>query len=107
MTEYATLRTAGFAPRPDQLIGTLPFGIGAFLLSRHLPNTRFIRACAQMGRYSIGIYAMHLFVLQAVAYKLPITSLFYEIFDVILATAVTTALCIALANIPYVRALVR
>ena len=49
----------GFAPH-NYLLGTLPLGIGAFLLARALPDNATVRTLAAVGRLSLGMYCVHL-----------------------------------------------
>lgn len=48
----------------DQLLGTLPFGIGFFLVMLNLPASRPARWLARLGPYSLGIYCMHLLFIE-------------------------------------------
>ena len=50
--------------RHDYLMGSVPMGIGAFLIAytaRH--ETRMDRALAPLGKYVLGIYVSHIFFL--------------------------------------------
>jgi surface polysaccharide O-acyltransferase-like enzyme len=45
----------------DFLIGTLAVGIGAFFIAIRIPNSgRSVKVLAMLGRYTLGIYAVHL-----------------------------------------------
>ncbi|MBV9078116.1 MAG: acyltransferase [Methylobacteriaceae bacterium] len=60
--EAATLAATGhgrFAPN-DFLIGTLPLGIGTFLLARRLPSGPMTDRIGALGRVSLGAYCVHL-----------------------------------------------
>lgn len=48
----------------DQLLGTLPFGVGFFLVMLNLPASRPARLLARLGPYSIGIYCLHLLFIE-------------------------------------------
>jgi len=53
---------AGF----DFLIGTLALGSGTFCFALHLPSSHVIvRKLAKLGRYTLGIYAVHLLFVHA------------------------------------------
>jgi surface polysaccharide O-acyltransferase-like enzyme len=46
--------------RNDFLLGTLPLGLGAFLIAMNLPShAGYARVLAALGTYSLGMYAIH------------------------------------------------
>ncbi len=69
----------------DVLVGTVPFGIGAFMLALKIPSTEVTRRLGLLGRYSLGIYAAHLIGLWTAYRVLPPTSFSATMFDALLA----------------------
>jgi surface polysaccharide O-acyltransferase-like enzyme len=47
----------------DFVVGTLPMGVGAFIVFRGLPDHPFWRALGRLGMLAFGIYAVHILLL--------------------------------------------
>jgi surface polysaccharide O-acyltransferase-like enzyme len=88
----------------DLLIGTLFLGSGAFLLALHLPpGSRIMQYFATLGRYSLGIYAVHLYFVFALQ-ALPMPSGLAEKFaGAILVLLASTLFTLALAQVKPLR----
>lgn len=55
----------------DLLFGTVPFGVGAFMLALKIPEGSVTRSLAFLGRYALGIYAAHVLGLWIIQPFLP------------------------------------
>jgi surface polysaccharide O-acyltransferase-like enzyme len=58
-TEALTLLADDKTVSLDVLFGTVPFGVGAFMLALKIPEGSVTRCLAFLGRYALGIYAAH------------------------------------------------
>lgn len=66
IAEVSILQRHGYPVRHDLLLGTFAFGLGAFLLASRIPAMAPTTLIAQVGRYSLGIYAMHFLFLEII-----------------------------------------
>jgi hypothetical protein len=57
--EAVWLTSIGSAKKLDMFVGTVPFGVGAFIIALHFHGMLANRLAA-LGRISLGIYASHL-----------------------------------------------
>jgi len=87
---------AGF----DFLIGTLALGGGTFCLALHLPSSHVIvRTLAKLGRYTLGIYAVHLLFVHALLAVLSPENLLAKFSISILVLICSTLLVLTLARL--------
>lgn len=97
----------------DLVIGTAPFGIGAFLTAHALPSGPVVRGLAVLGRYSLGVFCSHVLVLElvrkvAAAVHIPDIWTFQgELVTVALVVIIATAVCVAAGQVRWLRPLVR
>ncbi|KQR75785.1 acyltransferase [Rhizobium sp. Leaf341] len=76
----------------DYTLGTVPFGVGVFAIALNLsPRGRMVGNLAALGRYTLGLYCIHVLHLWWVQWLLPATSLG----NVLIATAVTVSASVA------------
>jgi surface polysaccharide O-acyltransferase-like enzyme len=106
-SEAMLLSSAGYTPRYDLLIGTVPFGVGAFLLALKLPPSKPVLAFAIVGRYSFGIYALHLMGLWIINYFLAIKSLSDSVLAVSFSLLFAISISFLLGQVRFLRGLVR
>lgn len=95
----------GTAPSDiDYLLGTYPFGVGIFLIllkNRHLGEIRWMLS---LSRYSAGVYCAHAFSVDLLmTMPLAVGDPFWEIARPFVALALTFALVMLLAKLPYVK----
>jgi peptidoglycan/LPS O-acetylase OafA/YrhL len=91
----------------DFLCGTLPFGLGAFLVALAWPRDwRPAKALAFAGRYSLGLYAIHPFILLLLAPALVLDDLWSRLALGAVALAGSLGFCAALARLPVAKGLV-
>jgi surface polysaccharide O-acyltransferase-like enzyme len=101
---FLDVRHLNYFKDNDLLIGTLFLGPGAFLLALHLPSgSTIVKKLAALGRYSLGIYAVHLYFVFAFQ-ALPMQSGIAERFaGAILVLLASTLFTLALAQVKPVR----
>jgi surface polysaccharide O-acyltransferase-like enzyme len=91
----------------DFYLGTLPYGVGAFLVSWHIPRNGLSTALAAIGRYGLGLYAAHLLVLRFVESWIPLQGPVVSSLIVLITVVLTVVLCLSAARIKVLRPLVR
>jgi surface polysaccharide O-acyltransferase-like enzyme len=107
------LQAAGFDIMHDQMIGTTLFGAGFFLLARTWTETPLTLALARLGRYSLGIFVVHVLVLQMLTklagwgWFIDIGTDVGELAAVAVVATISTLLCVSLGKVKVLRPLVR
>ena len=106
--EILALDRFGLRFEHDLLIGTVPFGIGFFLVALRIPATALGRLVARIGPYSLGIYCIHLLII------LVADAMFGDPWAMrnpymvgLFAATVSLAICYALSHVPHLAPLVR
>ncbi|CAN5294492.1 acyltransferase family protein [soil metagenome] len=91
--------------RLDFFLGTVPFGIGCFCLALLLAPSGPSKLLARIGRYGLGLYAMHLLILQALVAMNDPGSNITGLAVAAATVAITTVLCLVLARMTVLRPL--
>lgn len=111
--EALMLQRLGYSSAQDQLVGTAAYGVGFFLLVRHLPDWPAVACGARLGRYSLGIYATHLLILLMLVelgragYFLDSGTNLGELTLVASVAILSTLVAVAMGRYPLLRRLVR
>ncbi|WP_062207076.1 acyltransferase [Aureimonas sp. AU12] len=111
--EILTMDRYGLRFEHDQLLGTLPFGVGFFLVMLNLPASRPARWLARLGPYSLGIYCMHLLFIEislsweARGILPPLDAGFSPYLRGLLVAIACVATCALAASVPWLRPFVR
>ena len=88
----------------EALVGTLGFGIGAFLMARSWPPSWGVpRAFAVLGTYGLGLYVMHPWIVAALLAGLQPQTLQSRALLAVLTTALSALAVLALARVPRLR----
>ena len=83
----------------DFLLGTLAFGAGSFLLALQMPSgSRLAGLCARLGRFTLGIYAVHLLIVTALRFVAPPLGLAGKLAEAVLVLAVSTGIAWTLSR---------
>ena len=87
----------------NYLIGTLPFGIGAFMITLNFKNIpKQLNFIAAFGRLSFGIYAIHVFFLWIFAKKMNNLELYDRL---LIALLILTLSCFTIKCMNYIKPL--
>jgi surface polysaccharide O-acyltransferase-like enzyme len=111
--EIGLLDQTGYTFFHDVLLGTAPFGIGAFLLAREIPVNFVTRRLARLGRYSLGIFCVGLPITQALGllsargYFIGLPAPGAQFATVLLVTVISTVLCVLAGRVGWLRQMVR
>jgi surface polysaccharide O-acyltransferase-like enzyme len=89
------------------LFGTIPLGVGAFILSMHIPQFKGSVTLARLGQVGLGIYCIHIVFLFLLRPSFDLSNGFHFFALVAMVTGLSTGACLILAKIPYVRNLVK
>lgn len=91
----------------DQLLGTMLFGIGAFCIAYNAPDGPILRWMATIGRWSLGVYCIHLLAVELVENMIKIDSYLDSFLAIGLALSLAVGAAFALSYIPKMRFLLR
>lgn len=106
--EILSLDSFGVRFEHDLLLGTVPFGIGFFLVALNWPPTAAGRLLARIGPYSLGIYCVHLLCILIVDAMLGQDAASASPYLVgFLAAMASLAICYGTSRIPRLSPLVR
>ncbi|WP_198038944.1 acyltransferase [Skermanella stibiiresistens] len=108
LSEAFFLDFAHFRPfaANDFLLGTVPFGIGTFLLSLKLPSDiPAIRKLSDLGTYSLGLYGIHLLFVLAIHDRN--AGLPRSLADTLVILLMSTLSCMLLVRVKVLRRLLR
>jgi surface polysaccharide O-acyltransferase-like enzyme len=109
LSEAAMLDINHIAPfyHNDFLLGTLPYGVGAFLIARNTEiSGAFVEKLAGLGRYSLGIYAIHLLFVWAAAAIVNPNNLVQNLLVALIALSCSCAVTILIGQSRQLRFLV-
>jgi len=108
--EILTLDRFGVRFEHDQLLGTLPYALGFFLVAMNAPRNAATSLLARLGPYSLGVYCVHLLAIEwvqaALARSAPALGAMPNLVG-LLAAALSVGFCLVLARVPALAPLVR
>ncbi len=110
LTEAAVLDRAGLMPfqANNYLLGTLAFGIGAFLVTLNFKNVpKLFELFAEIGRLNLGIYAVHVFFLIVARHFLRPTELYERLSIAFFVLLLSCLAALVVSRIKPLRLLVR
>jgi len=108
--EILTLDRFGVRFEHDQLLGTLPYALGFFLVAMNAPRNAATSLLARLGPYSLGVYCVHLLAIEGVQAALAHTAPALGTMPYLvgfLAASASLGFCVALARVPALAPLVR
>jgi surface polysaccharide O-acyltransferase-like enzyme len=90
--------------KPDFLVATLPFGVGAFVLTLSVnAQNGTLGWLASLGRYSFGIYAAHLFFVQCISYLVNPGNLLQRLLVAAMSLGCTTLVILTIGRNRFLR----